>query len=307
MIVLPAYLQKCPRIIPKLVEVAELEGFTFDNKLNGSDLVVSWGGSIGGVKNWVLETGFFWDACHVDIGLYKFSSLNTILGKQVVDEFKSPRSAIEVIKDSDFPESKYRQVSFPMEWEGVVLALQNPSDRSVLSVGSVEDYYSFVEGACRYYGKHLLLKAHPWNSGGVFERLKSYSDTYDCRIEKTDHTPLKKCKFVLVYNSTFSVDCMVRGTKVAQFAPGYFYQTDGVTFTNFFYPDDVNDTIDYGLRLADFLIHRYCLYSSMSVEKWKRLLFKLSQTRELFPITEEFSYANCVNSSQVNYSVGGEL
>lgn len=290
MIVIPTYLQKCPKIIPNLVAVAKKSGFCFGSRPEG-DMVISWGGNVNGVKNYVLETGFFWDGCHVDIGLYKFCSLNTVFGKKAIDEFKAPVPATVLIKKCPI-ESKYRQVKFSLEWDGVVLALQNPGDRSVLSVGSVEDYYRFVEGACKYYGKNLLLKAHPWNSGKIFERLKSYSDDCGCRIEKTDHTPLKNCKFVLLYNSSFAVDCFLRETRVAQFAPGYFYQTDAVTYTNYVYPDDVEDTVDKGLKMVDFLMWRYCVYSSMSVGKWKRFLVHLSQSNKLFPVTDEYCYAN---------------
>jgi hypothetical protein len=291
MIVIPSYLHACPKIIPNLAKVADLEGFRFDKNGTDADLVISWGGPVNGSKNWVMETGFFWDACHIDIGLYKNSLLNTIRGKEAIDNFKSPKSAIDVINESGLKNSKYRQVNYSLLWDGVVLALQNPGDRSVLSAGSKEDYYSFVEGACIKYNRHLLLKAHPWNTGEVFERLKSYSDKYGCRIEKTDHECLKNCKFVLVYNSTFAVDCFVRGAKVAQYAPGYFYQTDAVTYTNYYYPDDVNDTCNYGYKLADFLIHRYCLYNSMSTDEWVIFLKHLYNSKDLFPVTEEFSYA----------------
>ena len=288
MIILPSYLEKCPKIIRNLVEVGSMDGFCFGRSTNG-ETIISWGGNAPGGKNWVLETGFFWDACHVDIGLYKFSALNTVFGKEEIEEFRAPESAMSIVEKAPV-KSKYRQVNYPLEWDGVVLALQNPGDRSVLSTGSVEDYYDFVRGACKYYRNHLLLKAHPWNTGEVFERLKSYSDEYGCRIEKTDHTPLKKCRFVLLYNSTFAVDCFLRGAKVAQFAPGYFYQTGAVTYTNHSYPDMVMDTVDYGYKLADFLIWRYCIYSSMPVDLWEEFLLYLDKTTEIFPVIEKYSY-----------------
>ena len=107
-------------------------------------------------------------------------------------------------------------------------ALQNPTDRSIHRGSSTADYFRFVEAAAAYYKRHFFLKLHPWNSGATESRFVEIANTHGCRIGRVNHRVIEGCKFVLVYNSTFVVDCLLRGVKVAQYAPGYFYQCPGV-------------------------------------------------------------------------------
>jgi len=265
----------------------------------GRCFAVGWGGSIHGAKSVAMESGFFWDGMHLDtVGLYKQSSLNTAEGVAQIAKFRPPKQAADVIFGSKLPHSKYRQTNFDVEWDGVVLALENPGDRSILCGASPEDYYDFVYGACKAYQKRLFLKCHPWNSGEVFERLKSYSDEFGCRIEKCNHSVITQCALVLVWNSTFAVDCFIRGVRVAQFAPGYFYQTPAVTYTKGRYPNYVPDTTDDGYRLADFLVWNYCFNIAMPQEKWFGMLRHFRDSSELFPMNEEYCYANNVHWSE---------
>lgn len=242
----------------------------------------------------VLETGFFWDAMHIDKkGLYQESSLNE--SWNVIEKFKAPKSASEIIFSQKHT-SKYSQTNNPKTWEGVVLALQNPHDRSVLSCGTSEDYYNFVDEACYAYGSDLFLKMHPWNNEKVAYRLKEIAKKYGCEIAKTNHTIIEKCQFVLVYNSTFSVDCFLRNIKVAQYAPGYWYQTPAVDYTDRQYPSyevmaKNESLIECGHKLADFLIWKYCFNMDMPDHKWIRMLRLYANSNELFPLTDEFCYA----------------
>ena len=259
---------------------------------DGDSFVLSWGDPQVGSSCIVVETGFFWDAAHVDtIGLYRYSSLNTLAGVAAAQSFEAPRSAQDIVLGGTLPASKYRQTRNPISWDGVVLACQNPADRSVLRGHSVEDYWRFFEGACQHYGEHLYVKLHPWNSGDVEKRMVEIARMHGCGISKCDHSVIERARFVLVYNSTFAVDCFVRRVPVAQFAPGYFWQTPAVTFTGYSYPDDVKDSLDAGSRLADFLLWRYCFSIAMPIEKWVRMLRHLSTSTEIFPVDGEFAYA----------------
>lgn len=288
-IILPSYMVRSQiasnRISPELLVGYEDISIGAKPILGEPCYQIAWGSSPFGARGAALETGFFWDAAHLDThGLYKFSSFNTLEGWAEVESFYPP-------KWLDLHKSKYNQTKRFFSWDGVVLASQNPNDRSVLSVGSPEDYYSFFEGACKHYNRRLFIKAHPWNSGEKWSRLKNIADRYGAQMEKCDHSVLENCSFVLTYNSSFCVDCFVRDIPVAQFAPGYFYQTPAVTYTNFTYPDTVGNTEDAGLKLAQFLAWRYCFLMSMETEKWIRMLRAFSTSTSLFPLPEEFSYA----------------
>lgn len=264
--------------------------------------ILGWGGVIPGAKNAAIETGFFWDAAHIDtVGLYKQSSLNTRLGWEEVENFVAPCSAQEVVFGSGLQTSKYSQTKGDVNWRGVVLALQNPGDRSVLNVGSTKDYYRFVRDACKYYGKNLFLKCHPWNNGDVLKRLEGYANEFGCKIAKTNHTVIENCEFVLVWNSSFAVDCFLRGIPVAQYAPGYFYQTPAVTYTAGELPDAVDDTIDYGFDLVEFLLWRYCFNIAQPIERWIEMIRRFANSNRLFPLDEEFCYA-----TNLTWSKGGQ-
>ena len=246
--------------------------------------------------NAVMETGFFWDAMHIDtMGLYKNSSLNQ--NWPIIESFKAPISAESIIFNSKLNTSKYSQTNKEIKWDGVVLALQNPGDRSVLSCGSIDDYYSFVEKACKAYKKHLFLKMHPWNNGDIKTRFEEIAKRYGCSIDKCNHSVIEKCKFVLVYNSTFAVDCFLRGVNVAQYAPGYWSSLPCVTYTDGEIPYDVNYTADYGRKLVDFLVWKYCFRMNMPIEKWVDMLRHFSVNSKVFPLKEEWSYASNIKEA----------
>jgi hypothetical protein len=253
---------------------------------------ISWGDPKQKIKCGTMETGFFWDSLHIDtLGLYSQCSLNTPYANQLIRDFKAPRSATDIILRGKNPPSKFKQSREDCLWEGVVLALQNPSDRSIHRGSSTEDYYKFVEGACKFYGKNLFLKLHPWNSGEIEQRFRSMASENGCSIGRVNHTVLDKCKFCLVYNSTFTVDCLIRGIKVAYFAPGYFYQAPGVFYTSFQYPDDVPSTVDDGYKLCDFLVWRYCWNQKIPIDNIVSLLKIFANSKDMFRLPTDLSYA----------------
>lgn len=241
-----------------------------------------------------FETGFFWEAAHIDtLGIYQHSSFNTVKGIEAVENFDRP-SVLDKLLNSKIP-SKYRQVNFNVDWDGVVLACQNPIDRSVLSTGGRDSWWKFYEEACKFYGKNLYVKLHPWNSGEVGEKICKMARKYDCQYGKTNHSVIKKCQFVIMYNSTFCVDCFIRGVPVAQFAPGYFHKTPAITFTDGKYPTDIRESDEWGKKLVNFLAHKYCFNVQMTVDKWVKMMRHFSVSKELFPMKDEFSYIYNMN------------
>lgn len=260
------------------------------------DLQVYWGEIRNPcARSIIIESGFFWQAAHIDIaGLYQQSSLCTPQALQEIEKFNAPVPAIDILKklpqSSKYPQGQDPRISEDFEWQGIVLASQNPYDRSIRAVGSSGDYFEFFENACKFYGKDLFVKLHPWNSGEVGEKLCKIAKDNGVQAAKINHRIIKNCKFVLVYNSTFSVDCMIRGIPVAQYAPGYFYQNSAVEFTNGEYPSDIKTDIDFGYKTCDFLMWRYCFDHSMPGERWIEM-FRSLPRREMFPIPEDFCYA----------------
>ena len=56
------------------------------------------------------------------------------------------------------------------------------------------------------------------------------------------------------------------------------------------YPNGVGNTIKQGYKLVNFLLNRYCFNMGMPLEKWIRMLKHFAQSKEMFPINDEFCY-----------------
>lgn len=244
-------------------------------------------------RNAVMETGFWWNAIHIDQhGLYGESSFNRPEAIREIKAFEPPVAVSELIANKVLPNSKYRQGVPVQRWDGVVLAMQTPQDRSVKSVAHPDKYWEFVRGACQFYGNNLYIKLHPLNAGRDKRRAMELASECGCAVGETDHSVIKHCKFCLIYNSTFCVDCFVRGVPVAQFAPGYFYKTPAVTYTDGEYPDGVEDTVEFGMKVADFAAYRYCFNYNQPLEQWIAMLRHYATSDALFPMKDEWCYVN---------------
>lgn len=263
---------------------------------------LTWGKPISGVRHGVMETGFFKDAVHIDtVGLFQFCSLNTRLAEKQIESFAAPVSFLD-FQEMIRPKFKQDAGLGVGSWDGVILPLQYPNDYSIRSGASPTAYLEFLEGACKYYGKDLLLKKHPFMEEHQYEvNFKPWKEEFEkialkYKVEMllTDHQVLSNCNFVLVYNSTFVVDAFLNGASVAQFAPGYFWQVHPVDYTAFTYPHSVNENIDAGYQFCSFLLWRYCFNYKMSMEDWRELLLAFSKSKELFPLPEKFSYARFI-------------
>lgn len=253
---------------------------------------ISWGFPQIRTKCGVAETGFFWDAMHIDtIDLYYSCSFNFPQAEKLIRNYSASKSAESIILSGKNPDSKFSQPVDDIYWDGVVLALQNPRDRSIYRGSSELDYFQFVDDACRFYGKHLFLKLHPWNKSIDIDRFTESANRYGCRIGKSNHSILKHCKFCLVFNSTFCVDCFLRRIKVAQYFPGYFWQSKSVHYCNGEFPIDIDTDLDYGSKLCDFMIWKYLIWIGMPVEHHVSIFRDFANSGNLFPLKEELSYA----------------
>lgn len=257
------------------------------------EVYIDWGrrrGTAG--KRCVTETGFWAGAYHIDTqDLYGRSTLNTPEARQEIESYRAPMSAHDVVFGADMRPTKYRQRPTAPEWRGVVLALQRPKDRSITATGG--DYVRFVRAACEKWRGELLLKEHP--QGGSFAATwRQFAAEFGCTCVKCHTAVIDQCRFVVVFNSTFAVDALLRGKNVMQYAPGYLMDTGAVTYTGGTLWDSVPDRLVESQRVLDFLVWRYCFWAGMSLRDWARTLVAHAQSDAMFPLPEDLSWAATV-------------
>jgi len=259
---------------------------------DGSGWALTWGEKRRETRNALAETGFWRTALHIDThGLYANSSFNQPENMREVLRFSAPRSAADIVLSGDFPASKYRQPNEKRSWDGVILPLQVPRDRSVKVIGDQNDFWTFVRKACEKYGRNLLLKVHPYNQTYDIGNARAIANEYDVTIGNFDIDDWSRCEFVLTYCSTYCVDAFLHGVPVVQTAPGYFYKTGAVTYTAGELPDGYEDTTETAYRLADFLIWRYCFVYEQPAAAWIQMLNHFAASTATFPMTDEWCYA----------------
>lgn len=304
MIFLPKYCLNYNGMLPiKTEDDAKLFGFTFEYipKTNhDNDFVFYWGEKPlqyeYGKKYFVIESGFFNEGYFIDTyGGNQFCSLNTKIGNEAVKNFKllNRKSAKDII----FSLPPHKRSKFNAEHGNikeikadVVLALQNPSDRSIMSVTNKITYYQFVEDCCKFYGKNLFVKMHPWNNGEIYEKFVGIAEKYGCSYGKASINIIKDCHFVISYNSTIAIDCLLRSVPYVQYGLGSFFNAHGITFSNHSFPTEAS-LIDDHQNLCDFLIYKYCYYKGMTKEKFADMIKHFISSDDIFPMIDEFSYA----------------
>jgi len=121
-------------------------------------------------------------------------------------------------------------------------------------------------------------------------KIESIAGKYGVTCAKIDHKIIAECEHVLLFNSTFAVDCFLRDIPVVQYAPGYFYQLPNLTYTaGSFGPARQTDG-DFRQRLCDFLMWHYCFDYTMPAEDWIGMFDACAKSNDMFPIPEEASY-----------------
>lgn len=267
------------------------------SQIEDNDFFVSWGENVKKTKHAVIETGFFKDSLHIDrVGLYANASFNFQSFQTYIENYEAP------ISWKNLPlKQKFKQPEKQEKWHGIVLPLQHHNDRSVLSVGSSKDYHNFVENACKYYGSKILLKKHPVTLGNKEEmaRVEEIALRYNCIIDHVDTSIINHAEFVLVYNSTFVIDALMRNKHVVHFAPGYFWQSKVCQYSHYTFPNKlIQNNVDYINKFLDFLPWKYCIHYGQSIEKYSKIIKKLANENEIYPLPEEYSYANYILTNE---------
>lgn len=267
--------------------------YDWQTKKETEDLYfINWGENLHGTNHGVIETGFFRDAIHIDrYGLYPFASFNLNTTRQIIEKYQPSKSAQYMFKEG-LLQPKFQQYPLKYTWDKVVLMCQHPTDRSILKAGSTRQYYDFVEQACKYYGKNLLLKVHPVNSDEILETVKSIAMKYGCTIERISMDIINTCEHVVVYNSTAVVDCLIRNVPVLQYAPGYFWKSGTVDFSDRTFRTPHQPDHTYNQKFCDFLIWKYCFHKMSPISIWNDIFNCFANAREDFPLPEKYSYAN---------------
>lgn len=303
-VIVPSYTQNYGLLPFKTEEEINQFGFTYNQQkvdtLN--DYVIAWGNKPYtpqyGFRYGVMETGFFYNASFIDtVGNYQSLSLNTYLGYKAVADFNlaGRKSAKNLIFSAPAnKQSKYNPVyneSGIDEWEGPILILQNPMDRSILSVTSREGYLQFIKDACKFYGKNLFVKFHPWNSNEIYRELESIVKPYGCQYGKARMEIILKSEFCIGYNSTFAIDALLRDVPYVQYAMGTFFSAYGIIYSEGEFPTSIKAITD-AYKLPDFLIHKYCFNKTMNKDKMAAMFKHYANSTKMFPMIDEFSYAN---------------
>jgi capsule polysaccharide export protein KpsC/LpsZ len=249
----------------------------------------------GKLKRWNkhLESGFWHYALHVDSrGLWRDSALSKPAARDIIRKYEAPIRCQDILSRLKRYPEKYPQRGSREPWDGVVLAGQMSRDSSIRTVTAkgTRRYWEFVERAVKHYGKRLLIKMHPMSQEqDIWNHTKLARDA-GATCEMRDLDCLNGCEFVVVYNSTFAVDALMRGKNVLQYAPGYFSGTEAVTFSDGRFDVEVQDRREAGQKLVDFLMWRYCWYRHMP-DSWKEEMKRCyNESRDLFPLPERLSY-----------------
>lgn len=261
--------------------------------------LVSWGENQSKIRHSVMETGFFWDGIHIDAyGLYERCSLNFPFAQKIIENFEAPK-AWRTLNQEGKLRPKFNQSSISMDWDGVVVACQYPKDRSVWRAGSSGDYHRFLEEAAKHYGSKVFFKKHPVTLGNKeeMEFLDQLCLKYGSQCGYVNHSVMTKAESVLVYNSTFVVDALMAGKHVYQYAPGYFWQSGVVQYTNRSvcapYQPIKESFVD---KFVDFLIWKYCFHKLLPMDKLAQIIKTFATSNEHFPLPVELSYGYFINN-----------
>lgn len=268
---------------------------------------LSWGIETQGIKKGIMESGFFKNALHIDpIGLYENSSLNHPSTKKIIENYKAPESATIIFNSGKIQTKITQKSAEPIKWDGVVLAGQYPNDRSILRVGTSNDYRNFVEETCKYYGKKLYVKIHPVIMGNSNEVkwIFDVASRYGCEVGNVDMSIIDNAEFIVSYNSTIAIDCLFRKKHILQFAPGYFWQTGVVQYTNRkigISPFELDKR--YIEKFLDFILWRYCFNRNSSIKNLISIIQTYANSNDPFPLMDHQSYGATLNLE--NTHLGG--
>lgn len=272
-----------------------ISSITQEIKNNPENFIISWGDNVHQSKCAVMESGFFWDAIHIDsIGLYEKASFNFPFSKKIIESFQAKQSFRD-LQSKGLTKSKFNQPKNCEDWNGVVIIAQHPGDRSVWKAGSTGDYHNFLNDACSYYGNKALIKLHPVIMGNAkeLEIVRGIANKYGSKCEHVDISVINNAEFVLVYNSTFVVDALAAKKHVVQYAPGYFWQSGVTQFSSKTIPQTIQ-TCDslYIEKFLDFLIWKYCFHKMLPMSSLAEIVKSFARSKELFPLPEDLSYAS---------------
>lgn len=254
-------------------------------------------------KYFLYETGFFSHARHLDKNIFSKSSLNMDGIDKMIYKYYYPADAVELYNRNIIAQ-KYFQLPRKINWDGFVLIAQRPIDLSILDAGTPKDYFYFLESQCKYFGKKLFIKKHPREigrkkvhetTGGMAETYNGFLNRmcrkYKCQSAHVDTSVIDNAEGIISYNSTFCVDAALRGKHVMQYAPGYFYKSGLVQYTDrkiCSVSIDIDE--DYKRTFLNFLLWKYCFYNWCGAEWTRNIIFNYAKSDEIFPLPMEYSY-----------------
>lgn len=265
-----------------------------DIKNKVENFAISWGDPAYQIRGATVETGFFWEAIHIDkIGLYERASFNFPLAKRLIEDFNA-KISFRQLQANNLLKPKFNQPSTLLNWDGVVIIGQHPGDRSIFKAGSTGDYHKFLDEACSYYGKKAFIKIHPVTMGmaNELEIVRNIAKKYGSECGYVNTSVIDNAELVLVYNSTFVVDALIANKHVIQYAPGYFWQSGVAQYSSRKIPTKIeNCNQEYCEKFLDFLIWKYCFHERLPINEIAEIIKTFESSKETFPLPEDLSYA----------------
>ena len=255
-------------------------------------------------KFWVYETGFFQHGRHIDKNIFSKSSLNMDGIDKIIYKYYYPADATELYNKNLLTQKYFQKPDTIENWDGFVLIAQRPIDYSILDAGTPKDYFDFFESQCKYFGKRLFIKKHPReiSRGKIHQTTSGMSETYDrfirrmckkykCQSGHVNTSIIDNAEGIISYNSTFCVDAALRGKHVMQYAPGYFYKSGLVQYTDRkLCSVSVNIDEDYKKTFLNFLLWKYCFHEAQPVNWTRNIFYTYADSSETFPLPMEYSY-----------------
>lgn len=277
----------------KLCEHGIGVGIEAQHKNKGDVFTVSWGEPCYQTRGLTIESGFFNHGLHLDrVGLYERASFNFLHGKHEIARMTFPVPWGDL---ADKIKSKFGQPTEDVSWDGVVVIAQHPTDRSILKAGSTMSYHEFLDKVCRHYGSKAFIKLHPVTLGnaGELDAVRLIAAKHGSEVGHVGASILNSAEAVWLYNSTYAVDAMMQHKQIYQYAPGYFWQSGMVQFTNGTIPKRIVHTDRMTTEhFLSFLAWRYCFHAKMNMQRIAEMLNHAESSNEYYPVAEQYSYAH---------------
>ena len=112
--------------------------------------------------------------------------------------------------------------------------------------------------------------------------IRNILEEYGCYFGKAGFEILENCRFVVTYNSSFVVDCWMRGVHTYTHVDGTFYILANL----------LSDDPTVFKRKVNFLMWKYCLPLDLTFDQWVDVFRTYTQSDKMFPLPLMYSWGH---------------